>query len=324
MIYRRDLLCAGAATAAMLAFRNAAAQSLFTKAVEIVVPFSPGGSVDTAARLYQNKLAPKLGQPVVVDNRGGASGNVGTAYVARSPADGHRLLFATSNLLTVNPHIFKTPGFDPFKDFAPVSLLCNGALAFAVHADSGIKTLPDLISAAKQKPRSIFYGTPSAGTPQHLMAELLNQLAGIDMTPVHYKGVTPAILDLIGGHVQVAVSTYAALKPHVEAGKVRILAVAESKRLSNVPMIPTVAEFYPGFEMTTWFGIFAPAATPKPVVARLQDLFVEATASKDVRDTLESLALPPVGGNAEQLAKVLRRDYETLGALVRSKKISAE
>jgi tripartite-type tricarboxylate transporter receptor subunit TctC len=261
---------------------------------------------------------------VIVDNRGGANGNIGAAWVARSPGDGYRLLMSTSAIVTINPHVQHNIGFDPFKDFAPVSLVCNGALAVAVNADSKVKNLRDLVALAKSSPKGLFYGTPSAGTPQHLMGELLNQAAGINMTPVHYKGVAPAITDLIGGTVQVLFSTYAALKPQVDAGKVRILAVAEGKRLSLEPNIPTVAETFPGFEMTTWFGIFAPAATPAPVLKTLEHDFMQAVASEEARKLLNSLALPPVGGTGAQLAQVLRRDYDRLGAVIREKHITAE
>jgi tripartite-type tricarboxylate transporter receptor subunit TctC len=313
-----------AALGAGYGLQAAAADAYPSRPVELVVPYPPGGSTDVVARMYQAKLSPLLGQPMIVDNRAGASGNIGTAYVARSPADGQRLLLSTSAVLTVNPHIYKNPGFDPFKDFAPVSLICGGALAVAVGAQTPVKTLQELVAYAKRKPKGVFYGTPSSGTPQHLMGELLNQVAGIDMTPVHYKGVAPAITDLLGGTVQVVFSTFAALKPQLDGGKLRILAVAEPRRLRNAPNIPTIAEVYPGFEMSTWFGIFAPARTPQPVIAKLQQDFTQVTAIKEVQDLLESFALPPVGGSAQQLAHVLRRDYDKVGKLIRDKGITVD
>lgn len=322
-ISRRALLQALAASSGAFAAPQLFAQSWPAHAVELVVPYPPGGSTDIVGRMLQQKITPLLGQTVVVDNRGGANGNIGTSWVARSPADGYRLLMSTSAIVTINPHVQKNIGFDPFKDFAPVSLVCNGALAVAVNAQSNVKTLRDLVALAKSSPKGLFYGTPSAGTPQHLMGELLNQAAAIDMTPVHYKGVAPAITDLVGGTVQVLFSTYAALKPQVDAGKVRILAVAEAHRLSIEPQIPTVAETFPGFEMTTWFGIFAPAGTPAPVLKTLEHDFMQAAATEDARKLLNSLALPPVAGTGAQLAQVLRRDYDRLGAVIREKHITA-
>lgn len=316
----QGLLASGATVAAPQLF----AQAFPSRAVELVVPYPPGGSTDVVARMLQAKIAPTLGQPMVVDNRAGANGNIGTAHVARSPADGHRLLMSTSALLTINPHVHRNAGFDPFKDFAPVCHISNGALAVAVNAQSNVRSVADLVALAKKEPKGVFYATPSSGTPQHLIGELLNQAAGISMTPVHYKGVAPALTDLIGGNVQLAFSTYAALKPQVDAGKLRILAVAEGKRLANAPQIPTFAETFPGFEMTTWFGIFAPEATPAPVLARLEQAFVQATLAKESQDTLNNLALPPVGGPGRELGRVLRRDYDLLGKLIREKGITAE
>ncbi|NML44822.1 tripartite tricarboxylate transporter substrate binding protein [Ramlibacter sp. G-1-2-2] len=322
LLSRRTVL--QALTASAFAPQAFAQAGFPARTVELIVPYPPGGSTDVVARMLAAKMPALLGQTMIVDNRAGGNGNIGTAFVARSPADGHRLLMATSALVTINPHIHKNPGFEPFKDFAPVSLICNGALVVAVGAQSPVKSLRDLIALAKKEPKGVFYATPSSGTPQHLMGELLNQAAGISMTPVHYKGVAPAITDLIGGQVQVLFSTYAAIKPQVDSGKMRVIAVAEARRLPEAPQVPTIAETFPGFEMTTWFGIFAPAGTPAPVIAKLEKSFAAAVATKEAQDLLQSLALPPVGGSAAQLAQVLRRDYDKLGKVIREKNITAD
>ena len=323
-VSRRNALQGLLATASALGAPSLFAQAFPGKPIELVVPYPPGGSTDVVARMLAGKLTSLFDQSVIIDNKAGANGNIGTAHVAHSPADGYRLLMSTSALVTINPHVHKNAGFDPFRDFAPVSLICNGALAIAVNAQSSVRTIADLVALSRREPKGVFYGTPSSGTPQHLIAELLNQAAGITMTPVHYKGVAPAITDLLGGSLQVGISTYAALKPQVDAGKLRVIAVAEPRRLAIAPQIPTVAETFPGFELTTWFGIFAPAATPVPVLKKLEQGFMQATAAKDVQDLLNSLALPPVGGNGTQLAAVLRQDYDKLGKVIREKGITSE
>lgn len=321
---RRTVLKTLAASAATAGAPLAFAQSFPSRPIELVVPTPPGGSTDVVGRMLATRISAILGQPVLITNRAGAGGNIGTAFVARSPADGYRLVMAPNGTVAINPHLTESAGFNPFKDLAPVSLICNGANALAVHAESNIRTLQDLVAEARRNPKGLFYATPSAGTPQHLMGELLAEAAGIKLAPVHYKGFAPALTDLLGGAVPILSSTYASLKPHVEAGKVRVLAVGTKERVAIAPQIPTVAETIPGFEVNLWFGIFAPAGIPATVLARLEDAFVQAVASKDAQDLLNSLALPPVGSTATQLAQVLRRDYDVLGKLIREKHITAE
>jgi len=317
---------AAALAACALAAAPALAQTpdFPSKTIEIVVPYPPGGSTDVVARKLQQKLSEMWGKPVMVDNKPGGNGNIGTAYVAKSPADGHRLLMSTSALLTVNPHVHANPGFDAFKDFAPVSLVSNGALVVGVNAALGINTLGELVQHVKRNPKKVFYATPSSGTPQHLMGELMNQAGGLDMTPVHYKGISPAINDVLGGNVPVIFSTFAALKAHMDSGRIKVLAVAEPKRLDGAPSVPTIAETFPGFEMTTWFGIFAPAGTPPATVNRLSQALATIVAQPDVAQLLNSLALPPMGGSPEQMARVLRTDFDKLGRVVRDNKITGD
>lgn len=300
------------------------AQDFPSKTIEIVVPYPPGGSTDVVARKLQQKLSEAFGKTVMVDNRPGGNGNIGTAYVAKSPPDGHRLLMSTSALLTLNPHVHANPGFDAFKDFAPVSLISNGALAVGVSPSIGVNTLAELVQYVKRNPKKVFYASPSSGTPQHLIGELLNQIAGMDMTPVHYKGISPAINDVLGGQVPVIFSTYAALKSHSDSGRIKVLAVAEPKRMEVAPNIPTMSETFPGFEMTTWFGLFAPAGTPPATVNKLSQAMAAIVAQPDVRQLLNSLALPPMGAGPEVMARVLRTDFDRLGKVVRDNKISAD
>ena len=318
------ILAGAFAALALLTAAPVGAQDFPSKTIEIVVPYPPGGSTDVVARKLQQKLSEMWGKPVMVDNRAGGNGNIGTAYVARSPADGHRLLMSTSALLTVNPHVHTNPGFDAFKDFAPVSLVSNGALAVGVNPSLGINTLADLVAYVKRNPKKVFYGTPSSGTPQHLVGELLNQVAGLDMTPVHYKGIAPALNDVLAGNVPLVFSTYAALKPQADAGRIKVLAVAEPKRMEMAPSVPTMSETFPGFEMTTWFGIFAPAGTPPAVVNKLSQAIAAIIAQPDVNQLLNSLALPPMGSGPQEMGRVLRMDFDRLGKVVRDNKITAD
>ena len=318
------ILAGAFAALALLTAAPVGAQDFPSKTIEIVVPYPPGGSTDVVARKLQQKLSEMWGKPVMVDNRAGGNGNIGTAYVARSPADGHRLLMSTSALLTVNPHVHTNPGFDAFKDFAPVSLVSNGALAVGVNPSLGINTLADLVAYVKRNPKKVFYATPSSGTPQHLVGELLNQVAGLDMTPVHYKGIAPALNDVLAGNVPLIFSTYAALKPQADGGRIKVLAVAEPKRMEMAPSVPTMSETFPGFEMTTWFGIFAPAGTPPAVVNKLSQAIAAIIAQPDVNQLLNSLALPPMGSGPQEMGRVLRMDFDRLGKVVRDNKITAD
>lgn len=318
------ILAGAFAALALLTTAPVGAQDFPSKTIEIVVPYPPGGSTDVVARKLQQKLSELWGKPVMVDNRPGGNGNIGTAHVARSPADGHRLLMSTSALLTVNPHVHNNPGFDAFKDFAPVSLVSNGALAVGVSPSLGINTLADLVAYVKRNPKKVFYATPSSGTPQHLVGELLNQAAGLDMTPVHYKGIAPALNDVLAGNVPLVFSTYAALKAQADAGRIKVLAVAEPKRMEIAPSVPTMSETFPGFEMTTWFGIFAPAGTPPAVVTKLSQAIATIIAQPDVNQLLNSLALPPMGSGPQEMGRVLRLDFDRLGKVVRDNKITAD
>lgn len=321
---RRIVLKTLATSLAAAGAPRAFSQAFPTRPIELVVPYPPGGATDNVARLLASKLGPILGQSVVIDNRGGASGNIAAAHVAKSAPDGHRLLMAATGILAINPHIFKNPGFDAFKDFAAVSQICNGAQVIAVSAQSNITSMQELVAAAKRDPKGLFYATPSAGTPQHLMGEMLADAAGIKLTPAHYKGVAQALTDVLGGALPIVFASYGICKPHADAGKLRILAVSTAKRIALAPQLPTFAETYPGYEMNVWFGIFAPAGAPATVIAKLQDAFMQVVASAEVQDLLNSQALPPVGGTATQMAQLLRHDYDTFGNVVRSKRITSE
>lgn len=319
---RRRLLTA--LSAAALLPVGARAQAYPNRAVELVVPYPTGASVDFTARLVQPRVAAALGQSVVIDNRAGAGGNIGSAYVAKSPPDGHRILLTTNAVMSINPHVYRNMGFDVLKDLAPVTLAVNGPIGIAVAANSPIQSLPDLIAHAKRNPGKLSFGTPGSGSPQHVIGELLKQRAGIFMVHIPYRGVGPVITDVIGGSVDIVISTLAALTPQASAGRLRVLALAEAKRSEAAPQLPLVAETLPGFEASAWLAFFAPAGTPREVIARLNTVLAAAINADDVKPKLIASALTPGGGTPEQLARLVRDDHERWGRIIRERGITAD
>jgi tripartite-type tricarboxylate transporter receptor subunit TctC len=305
--------------AAACAFIAAAAQAQTypDHPITMVLPYPPGASTEQLARAVQNPLQTALGQPVIVENRPGAAGNIGSAYVAKSPPDGYRLLLTTNAVLTLNPHFYPDLGFDPLKDIAPVTRAVNGALAIAVHTSLPVNTLPELIAYAKAHPKEIFYGTTGTGSPQHMMGETLNRLAGIELTHVPYKGGGPAMNDLLGGHIKMVIITLSTVLPQVGSGRIKILAIGESKRFSGAPDIPTVAETLPGFDVTSWLCFVFPGSTPKPLVDRMNGEMVKALNLPEVKEKLETLALPVVADKPEDLAQTIRSDFDRWGKVIR-------
>lgn len=300
------------------------AQAFPNRPIEIVVPYPPGASTDLIARILQSRLSASLAQPIVIDNKGGAGGNIGAAYVAKAPADGYRLLLSTNAITTINPHVSKNTNFDALKDLVPVAQIANGPIGIAVRADMPVSSLADLVSYAKKNPGKLSYGSAGNGSPHHVIGELLKQQAGVFMVHVPYRGIGPALTDLLGGTINVVVSTLAALNPQVAAGKVKVLAIAEARRFEGAPNIPTVAETYPGFEASSWFGIYAPAGTPVDVVNRLNAAINAAVASDDVRGKLVAAALAPATGTPDAFAKLTQNDYTRWGRLVKEKNIQAD
>src|SRR5690606_26656150 len=235
-------------------------------------------------------------------------------YVGRSD-NAHRLLMATREIMAINPHIFKETGFDPFEDFVPISLISTTSLVIAVRSDAGIDSLKQIVERAQANPEEVSYGALGVGSSHHLTVEALSNLADVKMQAIHYNGLAPAIVALMGGHINFVVSSYASLKPHLEGGRIKIIAIANKERLANVPDVPTIAEAYPEFNVNTnsWFGIFANKSIPEDGAKRLEDAFKEAIAEESVQEAMRSLALTPGDGTAQSLAQALRQDYEALG-----------
>ena len=316
----KQLMAAALAAGLALAAPLAAAQAAYpTKPIRLVVPFAPGGSADVVGRLIAEELRAGLGQPVVVDNRPGAGGNIAGDMVAKSPADGYTLLLAAAGPIAINPSLYGRMPYSPATDLAPVALLARDHQLMAVTPSVPARDVREFIAYAKANPGKVSFGSPGNGTPAHLGGELFNQMAGTQMVHVPYKGSAPAMNDLISGQITVMIDNMPALLPQVQAGRLRALGVASPSRASGAPDIPTVAESgLPGFNVTAWKGLMAPAGTPKPIVAKLNEVAVAAVAKPEIRKRLVDLGAEPGGGSPEDFGALIAKDSRSWAALVKS------
>lgn len=317
-MHRRTLLIAGAFA---LSISNAAfAQNIYpNKPIKLIVGYAPGGSADIAARLAAQKLTMELKQPVIVENRPGAGGNIAGEMVARARPDGYTLLMAATAQIVINPSLYKKMTFDPAKDLAPITLMQNEYNLMVVTPSVPAKTLKEFIAYAKANPTAVTFASPGIGSPAHLAGELMNQLAGLKMLHVPYKGTAPAVSDLVAGHVTMAVDNMPALLPQVKAGALRALAVASEHRAPAAPDIPTAQEAgLPGFVVPAWKGLMAPAGTPRPIIDRLHAAMVNILAMPDVRKQMINLGAEPAGGTPEQVAEMIKAQTVQWAALVKS------
>ncbi|MBU1360523.1 MAG: tripartite tricarboxylate transporter substrate binding protein [Gammaproteobacteria bacterium] len=321
---RRNCLGLGTAALALAATFGLAAplhaqDSFPSKPVKIIVGYAPGGSSDVTARLISNRLSQELGQPVIVENKPGAGGNIGADAVARATPDGYTILLAAAQQIVVNPSLYKNMPLDPLKDLAPITQLQTDHNLMVVNPSVPAKNLKEFIAYAKSKPKEVTFSSPGAGSPAHLAGELLNQKAGLSMLHVPYKGSGAALNDLIAGHVTMAIDNMPALLPQVQAGKLRAIAVASTHRASAAPDIPTMEEAgLKGYVVGAWKGLMAPAGTPAPIIAKLHDAAVKVLADPEVRKRLVALGAEPVGDTPEQFAKTLREESKQWSALVKS------
>jgi tripartite-type tricarboxylate transporter receptor subunit TctC len=294
------------------------------RTIRLIVPASPGGGTDFTARLIAQRLSALLNQSVVVENRAGASGNIGAELVARAAPDGYSLVMPITSF-PMNPSLFKKMPFDTERDFAPVALASVAPLYLVVNPSVPANSVAELIALAKAKPDALNYANSGRGTSAHLAGELFKRMAGIEMTSLPYKGGGPAVIDLIAGQVQVYFSTIPAAIAHVQAGKLRGLAVTSSKRVEQIPNVPTVAESgLPGFEVVGWFGIFAPAGTPAPIISRLSTEINRILKEPQTRDQFAGHGLVPGGGTPEELGTFLKTELNRWGTLIRSIGINPE
>lgn len=293
-----------------------------TKPVRIVVPFSPGGSTDVIARMVGLKLSELWGQPVTVDNRAGAGGNVGADLVAKSPGDGYTLLFASGSI-TINPQLYKNMPFDTRKDLVPITNVASGPMLVVVPENSPARSVKDLIAMAKARPGSINFGSAGVGSQVHLAAENFANAAGIDIVHVPYKGEAPAYTDLIGRQTQMMVGNFAAASALLGNGRLRALAVTGRQRSPLLPDVPTVAESgLPGFENTGWFGLFAPAGLPPAVLAKIQRDTVKVIATTETKARLYVQGMTPVGNTPAEFAKAMDEEGERWAQVVKNRKLS--
>jgi tripartite-type tricarboxylate transporter receptor subunit TctC len=292
--------------------------------VKIIVPFAAGGGADVVARIVAQSLGDALGQSVIVENRAGAGGSLGATYVAQSPPDGYRLLMGTVSTHGTNAAVYSKLGYDPVKDFTPIALVASAPLMLIAGPAAKVKSVADLVAAAKARPGELSFGSFGTGSINHLAAELFNSMAGIKTTHVPYRGSAPAMTDLIGGRIDYALDGPTALS-YIQAGTVALLGVANPARWSVLPDRPTVAESgVPGFVTITWFGLFAPAGTPKPIVDLLNSKLNVALASPATKEGLAKIGLEPTGGGPDVLAKTVAGDIKKWGEVAREKNIRAE
>jgi tripartite-type tricarboxylate transporter receptor subunit TctC len=285
---------------------SAEAQTYPAKPIRIVVPFAPGGGADIIARILGQKMTESWGQQVVVDNRAGASGNIGAELVAKSAPDGYTLLMASS-ALAINPSVYKSVPYDALKDFAPITqpgLLPN---ILVVHPSLPVKTVKDLVALSKSRPGQLSYASAGAGTGTHLAAEMFKLMAGVNMVHVPYKGGGALISDLLGGHVVLTFATLPSVMPYIKAGRLRPIAMTTSKRWPGLPGVPTIAESgFAGFEISTWIGLLAPAGSPREAINKLHGEVVRILKLPDVRGRFEELGIEPVGDTPEQFAQYIK------------------
>jgi tripartite-type tricarboxylate transporter receptor subunit TctC len=313
------------ATACVLAASASAADVYPQRPVRIVVPFPAGGPADALARMVGDKLQASLGQPVVVDNRPGAGGNIGLELVAKSPPDGHTLALAPAGNLTVNPSLYRNVPYDVARDFAPVTVIAAVPNVLVVNAQVPAKDLAELIAYAKANPAKLNYASPGPGSGAHLAGELLKSSAGIEMVHVPFNGIAPAVTAVVGGDVQVMFAGSTSAMPHVATGKLRALGVASPKRMVSTPALPTIDESgLPGFDVTSWYSIVAPAATPPRVVERLQQEIAKALDTPDVKAKLAALGAEPVGNTPAEFAAMIKSESAKWGKIVREAGIKPE
>jgi tripartite-type tricarboxylate transporter receptor subunit TctC len=296
-----------------------------SKPVTVVVGFAPGGGTDTVARVMQKALGDNLGQPVVVDNKVGAGGNIAVDFVAKSAPDGHTIVLANVGSLTVAPYTIKGLPYDPVKDLAPISMGVVFPNVICVHSSVPAKTLADLIRMAREKPDTVAYGSSGINGAAHLAGELLKLMAKAQFVHVPYKGGAPALTALIANQTPVGILTPVTALPHIKAGTIRALATTGSRRADLMPDVPTVAESgYPGYEATNWYAYLAPARTPKDIIDRLNREVVKTLNDPKVREDLHKQGVEPTPTTPAELAKTIERELDTWGKVVKASGMKAE
>ncbi len=312
------------AVLALCGCSSAFAQSYPTKPIRMIVAYPPGGGTDIVGRMMAQKLSENLAQTVVIDNRGGAAGSIGSEIVAKSAPDGYTILMGNVAPNAINVSLYAKLGYDPVRDFEPVSLVASTPNILVVHPTLAVKTVSDLIALAKAKPGTLNYPSAGLGSSSHLAGELLDSIAGVKMVHIPYKGGGPALTDLLGGQMQLMFATMPAAMPHVRSGKLRAVAVTSAKRSQAMPELPTIGETLKGYEASTWYGVLAPARTPRPIVTKLHGEIVKILGVAETRDKLLLQGFEPVGGTPAEFGAYIKSEIEKWGKVVKAAGIRAE
>ncbi len=329
MRIRKLLNDAGWKLVAVLAFASMAISSAHAaypeKAIRWIVPFPPGGAMDSIARSVGEQLSRKFGQPVVIENKAGAGGNLGVDYVAKSPADGYTMVIASIGMVT-NRHLYAKLSYDPLKDFAPVSMLAVVPNVLVVNPSKvKAKNLRDLIIEAKARPGKLTYASAGNGTSIHLAGELFTSMTGLDIQHIPYRGSSPAVSDLLGGQVDMMFDSVSSARPHIQTGKLNALAVTTAKRSTAIPEVPTLAEAgVPGYVLSPWFGVFMPAATPPEIVKFMNAALIEAMGRTEVKARFSVLGAEMIGSTPETFAASLVAESAKWEKLIREKNIQPD
>jgi len=313
-------------TALLLAPPVSKAQSWPQKPVRVIVPFAPGGASDLMPRLVGEKLTAMWGQPVVIENRPGAAGNIGMEAGAKSPPDGYTLLAAPNGNLVVNPHLYSKLAYDVFKDLAPVTRIAAVQNVLVVNPEVPASSMKEFVALARAKPGALNFGSPGNGSQAHVGVELLKMQLGLDLVHLPYQGVGPAMKDLLGGRLQLMLAQVPSALPQIRAGKLRALGVAASTPLASLPEVPTIAAAagLPGYEAVSWYALMAPAGTPREVIEKIHSDTAKALQLPEVRERLAAMGAEPSGEAPAELAKRIKVEYDRWGEVVRKANIKAD
>ena len=323
--FRRHWLQAALVGTALAFAGSAMAQNYPSKPIRLVVPFTPGGVTDTSGRLIAEQLSKRLGQQVVVDNKPGASGNIGTQQVAAAEPDGYTLLLGFDGTMVINPHVFPKTGFDTLKDFAPIGKIGDAVLILVAHPSSSAKTLKEVIALSKSEKNGLSYGTSGTGGTPHIAGELLRQKTGANLVHVPYKGGGQALTDVLGGNIPLVYTAIASAMPHVKSGKLLPIAVSSAKRASSLPDVATFIENgVADFEANSWVGLLAPAKTPRAIITRLNTELTAVLNDPEVRERLNGMGITAAPGTAENFGAEISRDLAKYGPVVKAAGIKAE
>ena len=304
---------------------NVVAQEWPNKPIRWIVPFPPGGAMDVMARALAEKSSKSLGQAVVIENKPGAGGNIGADFVARSDADGYTMMITSIGMAT-NKYLYPKLSYDPVKDFSPVSLIAIVPNVLVTNATQpNVKTVSDVIANAKAQPGKLTYASAGNGSSIHLAGEVFTSMAKIDMQHIPYKGSSPAVTDLLGGQVNYMFDSITSAKPHIDSGKLRPIGITTSKRSKALPNVPTIAESgLPGYEVTPWFAVFVPAATPKPIVNKLNAALLDALKSPEIKAKFDGIGAEPLGTTPDELANYLNKEIERWGKVISTNNIKSD